>query len=133
MGAAWESASKYMRVGAADGRKAGGSWWRRIWRSRNANRNLACTFCKRSQGNVDKLIAGPKVFICDACVARAEQCVIGPASPEGLALARGDSSARCSFCRKRRGTGRSVVTGAAASICNLCLDVCQQILTDTTE
>src|SRR5216684_9194313 len=26
---------------------AGGSWWHRVWRSRNAKRNLICTFCER--------------------------------------------------------------------------------------
>ena len=29
---------------------------------------LACTFCGRSQREVRKLIAGPRVYICDACV-----------------------------------------------------------------
>ena len=31
---------------------------------------LYCTFCGRSQHEVQKLIAGPGVFICDACVGR---------------------------------------------------------------
>ena len=26
---------------------AGGTWWQRVWRSRNARRNLVCTFCER--------------------------------------------------------------------------------------
>ena len=30
---------------------------------------LRCSFCNKSQGNVKKLIAGPKVHICDECVA----------------------------------------------------------------
>jgi ATP-dependent protease Clp ATPase subunit len=29
---------------------------------------LHCTFCNKSQHAVNKLIAGPKVFICDECV-----------------------------------------------------------------
>lgn len=29
---------------------------------------LRCSFCKRSQDDVRKLIAGPTVFICDDCV-----------------------------------------------------------------
>src|SRR5437879_6846212 len=48
---------------------AGGSWWQRVWRSRNARRNLRCTFCGRPNDEVAKLIAGPNVFICDSCVA----------------------------------------------------------------
>ena len=29
-----------------------------------------CAFCGKSKSDVRKLIAGPTVFICDACVAR---------------------------------------------------------------
>ena len=31
-------------------------------------RRLKCSFCSRSESEVDKLIAGPKVHVCDACV-----------------------------------------------------------------
>jgi ATP-dependent Clp protease ATP-binding subunit ClpX len=27
-----------------------------------------CSFCKRSQPDVEKLVSGPGVFICDRCV-----------------------------------------------------------------
>ena len=29
---------------------------------------LYCSFCKKSQHEISKLIAGPKVFICDECI-----------------------------------------------------------------
>jgi hypothetical protein len=29
---------------------------------------LYCSFCKKSQHKVEKLIAGPKIHICDECV-----------------------------------------------------------------
>ena len=29
---------------------------------------LRCSFCGKDQGHVQKLIAGPSVFICDECV-----------------------------------------------------------------
>jgi ATP-dependent protease Clp ATPase subunit len=32
-------------------------------------RDLACSFCGKSEHQVAKLVAGPGVFICDACVA----------------------------------------------------------------
>ncbi len=51
---------------------AGGTWWRRIWRTRNVGRDAACTWCGRPPSEVAKLIAGPDVFICDACVQSAE-------------------------------------------------------------
>ena len=31
--------------------------------------NLTCSFCGRTDEQVQRLIAGPKVFICDRCVA----------------------------------------------------------------
>ena len=34
---------------------------------------LACSFCGKSAAEVAKLVAGPKVYICDACAATAIQ------------------------------------------------------------
>jgi hypothetical protein len=31
-------------------------------------RSLRCSFCSRSDKDVEKLLGGPKVYICDACV-----------------------------------------------------------------
>jgi len=114
---------------------AGGSWWQRVWRARNVKGNLICTSCKRPQEQVAKLIAGPKVFICDACVALAEQGLSG-SSPAAVrrswSLVREHAKARCSFCGKRRATDRPLLTGPGANICGECLDVCRQILIDNT-
>jgi hypothetical protein len=112
---------------------AGGSWWQRVWRSRNMKRDLTCTFCERTQDQVEKLIAGPKVFICDACVALAEMSMTAGSGPPcgSLLLAGERARARCSFCGKRRETGRPLLTGPAANICGECLTVCRQILTDS--
>jgi hypothetical protein len=50
--------------------KSGGS--EREGRGRPADPGLACTFCGTSQYEVRKLIAGPGVYICDACVELAQ-------------------------------------------------------------
>jgi len=34
-------------------------------------RKLACSFCGRSAAEVEKLVAGPRVYICDRCAAEA--------------------------------------------------------------
>ena len=39
---------------------------------------LACSFCGKSAAEVSKLVAGPKVFICDACVAEANRIMSDP-------------------------------------------------------
>ncbi len=106
---------------------AGGSWWM-SWRSRRAPRDLICTWCGRSPAEVAKLIAGPKVFICDACVGVAERSMAGAASSSSAAHAgqRGGRS-RCAFCGKHAGGERRIVPGAA-SVCTECLAVCRDIL-----
>ncbi len=113
---------------------AGGSWWQRVWRTRNARGDLACSFCRKPQVEVARLIAGPKVFICDSCVATAEKSMTGSGGldrPVSLALAVEGSRARCSFCSKRRMADRQLLTGPAGSICSDCLNICRQILTDS--
>jgi hypothetical protein len=113
---------------------AGGTWWQRVWRSRTVRVDAVCTFCGRPPGEVAKLIAGPNVYICDACVAGAE-AVLEPgattATRGGTPLAAAQSlTARCSFCGKRRAGNRSIVGEPAARICGECLRLCRQILDD---
>ena len=112
----------------------GGSWWQRIWRSRNLKENLVCTFCKCSPNEVSKLIAGPKVYICDRCVAKAEKNMTDSGLPTlsgSLIPAKEGSRARCSFCKKGRAADRLLLTGSAGNICGECLVICRQILQDS--
>ena len=34
-------------------------------------RKLACSFCRRGEAEVAKLVAGPRVYICDRCAKEA--------------------------------------------------------------
>lgn len=112
---------------------AGGTWWQRVWRSRTIRRDAVCTFCERPPSEVEKLIAGPNVFICDRCVALAETALStdmnDPAGPSPLTRAKAGAG-RCSFCGKRRGAERPLAVGPAARVCRDCLAVCRQILDD---
>jgi ATP-dependent Clp protease ATP-binding subunit ClpX len=36
-------------------------------------RQLRCSFCRKSETQVAKLVAGPRVYICDVCVAVASR------------------------------------------------------------
>jgi len=43
---------------------------------------LYCTFCRKDQHHVKKLVAGPSVYICDACIALCTRIVTGkPTAP----------------------------------------------------
>ena len=59
---------------------AGGTWWRRAWRLRTIRPDAVCTWCDRPPSEVAKLIAGPRVYICDGCVAHAERAAGGRAA-----------------------------------------------------
>ncbi len=108
---------------------AGGSWWRRVWRTRNLTRDAICTWCDRPPGEVSKLIAGPNVYICDACAARAERAMKGATNGSGeLKQAKQGDQGRCAFCSKKRSDKRPLVTGPAANICGECLRICREIL-----
>src|SRR5262245_53734071 len=49
---------------------------------RNVERHLlTCTFCKRSEDQVRKLIAGPGVYICDRCTDHAHTIIHEDESP----------------------------------------------------
>jgi hypothetical protein len=109
---------------------AGGTWWQRMWRTRNVRRDAVCTFCGRPPSEVSKLIAGPNVYICDSCVGLAEGVLGGggDANPSAFPAARRRARARCSFCAKRRHDQRPLFGGPAACVCGDCLRLCREIL-----
>jgi ATP-dependent protease Clp ATPase subunit len=42
-------------------------------------RQLRCSFCRKNEAEVSKLVAGPRVYICDACVTVASRLIeVGP-------------------------------------------------------
>lgn len=43
--------------------------------------NLFCSFCRRDEDAVDKLIAGPGIHICDACVELCNRILEGRPAP----------------------------------------------------
>jgi len=100
---------------------AGGSWWQ-IWRGRRGKRDAVCTWCDRPPSEVDKLIAGPNVFICNTCIAAAER-QLKTATPTPAPGA----SRICAFCSRRANKTRALAYGTH-SICSECVRVCREIL-----
>jgi ATP-dependent protease Clp ATPase subunit len=70
------------------------------------------------------LIAGPKVYICDACVALAEGVLAGSGDLKRISRSGRD---RCSFCRKRANRQTPIISGPQ-NICMDCLRICREIL-----
>lgn len=50
----------------------------------------SCSFCKKNNTDVKKLIAGPGVYICDECVALCDQIVAAETTPEEAAQRRNE-------------------------------------------
>lgn len=101
--------------------EAGGSWWR------PRRRDAACTFCERPPSEVQKLVSGPNVYICDGCIEGARAAVEGLPPKSSLAVAR-SGRAECSFCGKRRSSDRTIVIGPTSNICETCVTTCRQIV-----
>jgi len=112
-----------------------------------------CTFCGRSQTDVQKLITGPRVFICDACVSGCMDVLVGGAlatfkagtdvefAPSGVetpltikeyrskqASYPGAYPERCSFCCKGRQDVQVTVRGYMDCICCECVEVSAKML-----
>ena len=45
-------------------------------------RKLRCSFCRKDESEVAKLVAGPRVYICDACVAIATKIIEDSTEPK---------------------------------------------------
>lgn len=53
-------------------------------------RQLRCSFCRKNETEVAKLVAGPRVYICDECVALASR--IMESDSDESQLPKGESS-----------------------------------------
>jgi len=69
------------------------------------SRTLACSFCGKDAAHVARLVAGPRVYICDSCVAEAARIMNMPGS-EGAPQARRRSLHSRAADRLRKFLGR---------------------------
>ena len=53
------------------------------------NHSLTWTFCKKTEHQVRKLVAGPGVYICDACIQIADEIVSETPPPPRVSRWRG--------------------------------------------
>jgi ribosomal protein S18 acetylase RimI-like enzyme len=89
--------------------------------------SVSCSFCAKSQDEVRKLVAGPKVFICDECVDLcndiiAEECEAeGDTKPDAGASSLA-ATVSCVVCRLPRAAEEVVLVHDTAPICRSCLD-----------
>ena len=106
---------------------AGGTWWRRMWRTRTVRPDAVCTWCGRPPSEVEKLVAGPRVYICDACIADAERAARGRKSASFSLSPRASIRRRCAFCGRPAARDRPLLAAPAGHVCGACLETCRQI------
>jgi hypothetical protein len=101
--------------------------------TRRSNK-VRCSFCNVSQTDTKKLIAGPGVYICEGCVAAAGDVVATatPAKgPRQVVLRPAITEDHdCAFCGKAPTQVRQVVKGGRARICDECLQLCADIISE---
>jgi ribosomal protein S14 len=85
----------------------------------------ACSFCGTPTALVEKLIAGPRVAICDTCT---NTYLEELAAPETGGLSDVAARVRCSFCGQAAAAVRVVPSGSGSHICEGCADICRDIL-----
>lgn len=112
---------------------SGGSWWRRVWRTRTVGPDAVCTWCGRPPSEVAKLVAGPSVYMCDACLTSADRAAAGRgACGPFTRTMRASMRRRCAFCGRTAGTDRPMLAAAAGGVCHACLQTCRQIVDSTS-
>jgi len=84
---------------------------------------LVCSFCRKQQDQVQRLIAGPGgVYVCDECVVALSHV---PEAPQE------ETELRCSFCGKHQQQVPYLAVGPhGVNICQACLTLCQQIIAE---
>lgn len=114
---------------------AGGS---RSWRKGRAGSGelLSCSFCGKLQTEITKLIAGPGVYICNECIHRVHSVLAGTGKTAGTPIgaigqvSEADRAESCSFCGKRRQQVSAMASTGHKQICNECLRLCDDIISE---
>jgi ClpX C4-type zinc finger len=107
-----------------------------------------CSFCGADKSTARRLIAGPGVLVCEQCIVLAQDLLgeggerVNEQTRLGI-LDTADRKARCSFCGKKRQRVASMVeapdqppagkfarSSDAPRICNHCLTLCDEILSE---
>jgi hypothetical protein len=102
------------------------------------SRALRCSFCQADRTQTRKVIAGPAVYVCEACVLVADRALGGDLAAEEEWAARrtaappgragDDERSSCSFCGKAPEQVAGMVASFGVRICRECLDLCLDII-----
>jgi ATP-dependent Clp protease ATP-binding subunit ClpX len=81
---------------------------------------LRCSFCHKPEQDVRKLIAGPRVFICDECI---EACNDIIADETRLRTGRASATLECAICQTQiDAVDATFIERAGRTICAACVE-----------
>ena len=92
-----------------------------------ADRPPMCSFCGKPDADVERLVAGPGVYICDKCV---ELCVEIIAEDRAKSRPETGRPRMCSFCGKPDADVERLVAGPGVYICDKCVELCVEIIAE---
>jgi hypothetical protein len=99
---------------------------------RPLNPQLACSFCESSSNQVEKLVAGPNIFMCNDC---GVQCAKALKTGQPIEFKNNKfqildktTRLRCSFCGKLPGKQRAVIAARKHQVCSICLKLALQYM-----
>ena len=88
---------------------------------------LNCSFCRKTQHEVRKLIAGASVFICNECVSAVHDVQEERVTDALLGKVATPSSRSCDFCGNSA-PSRQLYEGMGVCVCENCVRLCDDIL-----
>jgi ClpX C4-type zinc finger len=100
---------------------------------------LICSFCGKDQDQVNKLIAGPSVNICDECVDLCNDILERECeheTPAGQAPQQGtvfNRDARCALCHLPKPSEELLAVPDRGFICTVCLDAVKGVAEEREE
>src|SRR6266540_6144177 len=106
----------------------------RRWRKRSdANEDRVCSFCGRAQRKSRPLVAGPGVYICEACIGLVGDVISTGTAAKTVAATvvavAADRRERCSFCGKRRPPVEGLASTGDVIICSNCIKIYEELVT----
>ena len=109
----------------------------------NHPERLRCSFCRKDQNDVRRLIAGPSVFICDECVDACVKIIADEATvkdatvsepPEAAIVARPITAVvRCSLCGMPAVTEDLLPIPNRGALCPGCIGEIQAAVAERAE
>jgi hypothetical protein len=100
--------------------------------------DLRCSFCKKSQNDVRKLIAGPSVYICDECIEVCQDIIDDDTRLDGAAQVPDQQPAKtipdrafsglaltCSLCRMPVPVDDGLLIESRGALCPGCIAAIQ--------